>query len=369
MVVVACLAVICSLGSTADAGELVSHVIQSRSLSNASVDLTTNREIQVLLPDSYATSDRSYPVVYWFPGGGQIPAANIRIPEIEAEFSSGRSDEAIIVFMDSKTEFGTSLYLSSDVFGNWEEHVRDEVIPLVDGLYRTNSSADQRGIMGFSLGGLTSVFAPIFMPGTFGAVGANDPSISFTAGSVRNRSEVPEGYQPSTSPTPLPEFFGNFPDDVNGYGDVPIGNSAYGQLAVTLTPNPDSPLLGDIPFGIDEEEVAFWNPEVREIWRQFDLLNPDSVALYEDAYRELATVSVALPDTAVNTSRAWNAAMLKEFDNVGIRTSGIESVGDHNDFQHERFVALLGDVTYALRGDNVAILGNDNYTENFDGLS
>ena len=350
-------------------GDLVTHTIESQQLENNIVGLNTSREIQVLLPDSYGTGQQSYPVVYWFAGGAQRAGANIRSDELEAEFASGRADESIIVFVDSISEFGTSLYLSNDVFGNWQEHLTEEIVPFVDATYRTNPTQDQRGIAGFSLGGFTAIMTPLLSPGVFGAVGANDPSVSFISGSVRSGDDLPEGFEPSTSTRTIVDFFEDFPDTVQGYGETRASASAFGQLAVTLSPNPESPLLGDIPFFIDEEANAFFDPEVREIWRGYDLLDPNAVASFEDELSQLSTVSIAVPETAVNTSRAWNRALLREFEAAGISTSEVPSAGDHNDFQHERFAALLGDLTYAFRGENRAVLTENNYQERFDGLS
>ncbi len=356
----------CGLLATprAECGELITHVIESEKLSNNIVGLSLNREIKVLLPDNYDEGRGDYPVVYWFPGGEQPPTANLRPAEIDAEFASGRAVESIVVFMDTRSEINTSLFLSSDVFGDWEGHLTSEVIPFVDSNYRTQASPDKRGIMGFSVGGLTSLMIPLFAPGNFGAVGMNDPSSSFTSGAVRNGDEVPEGYVPPDEPVTLEEFFGRFPESVAGYGDATVGTSIYGQLAVKLTPNPNDPLLGNIPFTRDGQ----WLDDVRETWREFDFLDPNSVAGFADKLQPLATMSVILPEQAKNTNMPWNRAMVEVFQDAGINATGINFEGDHNDFQQERFLTLLSDVSYALKGENKTILSGNGHTNNFNSL-
>ncbi len=344
-------------------GELVKHTIESERLAGNLIGEDVNQEIQVYLPGGYHQSEQEYPVVYWFAGGGQAQTAGIDESRIDLEFASGRSREAIVVFMPGKTNFGTTIYQSSTGFGDWEGFLIDEVIPFVDESYRTQASGSKRGAMGFSLGGLAALTLPLDAPGTFGAVGANDPSIPFISGLVRSEEQLPDGVEVDEDAITLEEFFDMFPEEFSGYKTTGVVMGTYGQLSNALSPNPEHPLLGEIPFDVTGE----WLPEVREQWRQWDLLDPEIVDLRSEELAHLTSISVVFPGSEELVNTPWNREMVRVMEAAGLPVQGIESPGEHSDLQHERFASLLSNVTFALSDERMATLVGD-YQQSFDDL-
>lgn len=344
-------------------GELVIRQIESERLAGNLIGEPTTQEIQVYLPDGYDEGDQEYPVVYWFAGGGQRQRAGINIDLIDREFASGRSVPSIVVFMPGRTEFATTIYMSSEGFGDWEGFAADEVIPYVDANFRTTGNASGRGAMGFSLGGLAALTLPLAKPGTFTAIGANDPSIPFISGAVRGGDELPEGVE-NDGEGDLEEFFDAFPEDFAGYRDSPIVISTYGQIANALSPNPENPLLGELPFDVEGN----WKPEVRDQWRTLDLLSPDTLALHADPLAELKTISVTLPDAAEGVTTPWSRAMVGAMQDAGLPAQGIEVVGEHSDSQHARFTLLLSNVSFSLNETERLTISDTLYQQSFDGM-
>ena len=341
-------------------GEPITHTIESERLAGNLIGETSTKRVIVHLPEGYEQSQESYPVVYWFAGANQVQTSGIDFSRLDDEFSSGRSSPAILVFMPGLTSFGSTAYLSSDAFGDWEGFLTAEVIPFIDETYRTLPLPEKRGAMGFSLGGFSAMTLPLVAPGTFGAVGANDPGTSLVSGFVRDIEEIPEGVVIDDE-AEIEEFLADFPDTFEGYTESPIVHSLLGQIAARISPNPDSPLLGDLPF----DRAGQWVPDARQKWREFDLLDPNAVELHRDALEELATLSIVLPQDSMRTNTAWNNELIRVHQEAGIRTRGIDFAGDHNDFQYERFTTLLSEVSYGLRGVPTRTL-DDSYIEDFD---
>ena len=59
----------------------------------------------------------------------------------------------IVVIPDGNSRYGCGQWVDSPVTGNFEQYLLHDVIPHVDGTYRTLPAARSRGVFGFSSGG------------------------------------------------------------------------------------------------------------------------------------------------------------------------------------------------------------------------
>ena len=189
----------------------------------------------------------------------------------------------------------------------------------------------------------------------------NDPATSLTSGSVRTIDEIPEDVEVDEN-FDWEEWYAGFPDTIEGFKESPLLQTIYSQIAARLSPNPDSPLLGDLPFN----ELGEFEPEARELWRDFDLLDPNSIELHRDALEALSTVTVTLPSES--KGMPWNRELVQVLEAAGIRAQGIVVEGEHNERWYERFTKLLSNVTYGMRGTSALSIGEDTYTQDFDTL-
>lgn len=96
----------------------------------------------VYLPDGYETGDERYPVYYHLHGWTGNESS-----EIQTMYSVCRARDAITVFPNSSPVIEEREYLPV------EDMLVQELIPLIDSLYRTQASREGRGISGFSMGG------------------------------------------------------------------------------------------------------------------------------------------------------------------------------------------------------------------------
>jgi len=130
----------------------------------------TSVNAAVLLPKEYFEQPaRKFPVLYWISGyGGDYHAY------------SGRNDNSapidttpcIRVFLDGNCPGGHSVYANSDNNGPWGDALTQELIPLVDKTYRTNTG---RLLTGHSSGGWTVLWLQTHYPKVFTACWSSSP--------------------------------------------------------------------------------------------------------------------------------------------------------------------------------------------------
>jgi S-formylglutathione hydrolase FrmB len=77
---------------------------------------------------------------------------------------------AIVVFVDAWTSWGGSQYLDSPALGPYHSYLCNEIVPWVDGHYRTRAARDHRVITGKSSGGYGAMVTAMLRPDLFGAL-------------------------------------------------------------------------------------------------------------------------------------------------------------------------------------------------------
>ncbi|WP_404714138.1 alpha/beta hydrolase [Sphingomonas sp. MMS24-J13] len=148
--------------------------IHSREIAGNLLGTSAEREVYVVLPPSYDRQPkRRYPVVYAL-HGYSIDAAQwlkeIHVPDtVAAAFAKG-TPEMIMVFPNSKNEYGGAFYSNSVTTGNFENFIADELIEYIDAHYRTIARPEARGLVGHSMGGYGAARIGILRAERFGAL-------------------------------------------------------------------------------------------------------------------------------------------------------------------------------------------------------
>src|SRR6267378_7053214 len=145
------------------------------------------RDLYVYLPPGYERGEERYPVAWCLSGftgrGRMLLNDNPWMPGIgdrmDALLAGGLAKPMILALPDCFTHLGGSQYVNSPALGDYEDHVVQELVPLVDQRYRTLASRDHRGVIGKSSGGYGSLILGMRHPGVFGAVVCHSGDLLF----------------------------------------------------------------------------------------------------------------------------------------------------------------------------------------------
>ena len=168
-------------------GELRAHVLRSRILRNT-------RLVRVWLPPGYEVRGKArYPVLYLNDGQNLFDPATAfagvawQAGEIAARLASEKMiPPLIVVGIDNTGENRIREYIpyrSVDppvprpLGMRYPDFLKREVMPLVEENYRVAKGAEHTALGGSSLGGLIALYTQVAMPGVFGRLLIESPSL------------------------------------------------------------------------------------------------------------------------------------------------------------------------------------------------
>jgi S-formylglutathione hydrolase FrmB len=165
--------------SPALTGQIVTLEHTSKVLADNPLGDPHVRQFPVWLPPQYrARSRRRFPVLFdlvGFTGAGWSHVAwrnfDESVPEqAERLLHEGKIGPAIIVFPDCFTALGGNQYINSSAIGRYADYLTRELIPFVDGEFRTLASREHRGCFGKSSGGYGAIVHAMRYPQYWGAI-------------------------------------------------------------------------------------------------------------------------------------------------------------------------------------------------------
>jgi S-formylglutathione hydrolase FrmB len=147
------------------------------------------RSLAVWLPPQYESgpSTQRFPVLYdlvGFTGSGLSHIAwrnfDENVPERAARLiHEGKMGPAIIVFADCFTALGGNQYINSSAVGDYADYITQELIPFIDGEFRTLASRDHRGCFGKSSGGYGAMIHGMKYAKYWGAIASHSGDAYF----------------------------------------------------------------------------------------------------------------------------------------------------------------------------------------------
>jgi S-formylglutathione hydrolase FrmB len=274
------------------AGSLDEHVLESTALRGNKLGDPHERPLWVYRPPAYdAEPERRFPSIYLIQGHtGQIDmwrnrsAFRPNVPEIvDALFADEGCPPALVVFVDAWTSYGGSQFLDSPGVGNYHSYLCNEIVPFVDGGYRTLADAAHRGITGKSSGGYGAMVTPMLRPDLFGALATHAGDALFEdcyLPDFREAARALRDYDGS-----FDAFWADFrsrPAFTKG-SDFPLLNSY--AMAACYSSNEDGTI--DLPF---DPETGQLRPEIWERWLAWDPVR--MVEVHADALRGLRAIYI-----------------------------------------------------------------------------
>lgn len=144
--------------------------------------LNRTERIVIYLPPGYEKGSRRYPVLYLVHGSGDVPESwtnagngNLILDNLIAD----QKARPMIVVMPAghAVPYGARGGAGGSNTQLFDEYLTREVIPFVDGKYRTAAGAKTRALAGLSMGGGHTINVGFTHPGLFSALGIFSPAI------------------------------------------------------------------------------------------------------------------------------------------------------------------------------------------------
>ncbi len=130
------------------------------------------KTVKVYLPEGYESQsgNKSFPVLYFQDGSEYV--ARAKAVQIQKNLVKAKKIKPfIMVFLDPQDRMKE--YWASD---DYAKFVATEVVPAIDAKYNTIKTPEARGIIGASLGGVTSVWVGLKYPESFSFIGGQSSS-------------------------------------------------------------------------------------------------------------------------------------------------------------------------------------------------
>jgi hypothetical protein len=149
-------------------GRIEFHQMESKILADAGQP--ADKEVCVYLPDGYDVSGLAYPVEYLLHGGSDKSSreywfgSGTHVIDAFVSRNDGLPNHRIIVM----PSMGKTIRIDTL---EWA-HLVEEVIPLVEGMYRIIAYRERRAISGFSRGGVDALYIALLHPELFSVVAA-----------------------------------------------------------------------------------------------------------------------------------------------------------------------------------------------------
>jgi hypothetical protein len=267
--------------------------IESKALEGNALGDPHIRPIRVYLPPGYdEETERRYPSIYVIQGlTGQLDmwtnraAFRKNFPELADDlFAEGHAPPAILVYVDSWTSLGGSQFLDSPGTGKYHTYLCEEVVPWVDGRYRTLPAARHRGIAGKSSGGYGAMVTPMLRPDLFGALATHAGDALFEA------CYLPE--MPQAARALRDEYEGSYERFWQDFRSRPALSKdsdpvLLNQWCMAACYSTDEDGTVRLPFHTATAELI---PEVWERWLAWDPVR--MVARHADALRSLRAIYI-----------------------------------------------------------------------------
>ncbi|MEP7322923.1 MAG: alpha/beta hydrolase-fold protein [Saprospiraceae bacterium] len=175
-------------------GSLVTEKLNSVVLRENRTGLDPNRTIKIYLPPGYERTAKSYPVVYYLHNFFWSAEKAFEDGKLIKLLDRGFTDEVVKEFIFVAADFSTpttgSIYENSPVSGRWLDFIVGELLPFIDGKFRTIRHRDSRALVGDFFGGRGALKLAMIHADLFSVSYAMHPVATGTGYTPLNKVQV-----------------------------------------------------------------------------------------------------------------------------------------------------------------------------------
>ncbi|MBN2698314.1 MAG: alpha/beta hydrolase, partial [Bacteroidales bacterium] len=227
--------------------------------------LEMERNVQIYLPEGYNDQDSvRYPVIYFLHGATLNHTYYQFLSGIlNTLIGGGLISPVIVVKPDGSVgPWGGSFYTNSELYGNFEDYIVNDLTEFIDSHYRTITSRDKRSITGHSMGGYGAMKLALKHPEKYCAVASHSAPLDFSHWPDRIPGVIAEN-----GGTPVSEYLPR-PDRLRTF--------LFYTLAGAFSPN-----LDHMPYQVDFPLDSMGNL-IDSVFSRWMLHDPVSLAAEMD---------------------------------------------------------------------------------------
>jgi len=164
---------------------------------------------------------------------------------MDALIASASAQPMIIVLPNGLNKYYGAFYANSSTTGNWDDYIARDVVSHIDKNYRTLESPGKRGFAGHSMGGYGALTLAFRHAEVFGSVYAMSPCCTALVGDLGPSNSAWERIGQLQSPDEVSQALKS--------GQFFV--AALSAMCAALAPDPQSKILGDAPFYVEDRQV------------------------------------------------------------------------------------------------------------------
>jgi S-formylglutathione hydrolase FrmB len=242
--------------------------LRSRVLRGNPLGDPADRELHVYLPPGFRPRRRlpALLALTGFTGTGSMlfnrsPWSESISERLDRLIGSGAMPPVVVAAPDCFNRLGGSQYMNSGAVGRYEDHLLEEVLPLV----RERFGTGRWGVFGKSSGGYGAVRLAMRHGGLFEAAACHSGDMGFELCYLPDFPEALDRWRGSGGPAKWLKAMWKGPNPPRKKDFKALNALA---MSAHYSPDPESPHLGvAFPFDLD---TGTFRPEVWERWREND---------------------------------------------------------------------------------------------------
>lgn len=251
--------------------------------------------------------------------------------------STGAAAPAILAFPDAFTSLGGSQYVNSSATGRYEDHIADELVPLLE--EHLPVAPGRRAVCGKSSGGFGALHLAMRRPGLFQAAASLSGDCDFELCFGIEILAAMRGLVPfEMDPARFLEAFLRAPKlDADGHAVINVL-----AMSACYSPNPEASLGFDLPMELERGR------RIGPVWQRWQTFDPLEACLpYRDnlAALELLHLECGLRD---EFNLQWGLRRLVErLQDLDVPHTHLEHPGGHRGID-ERYELVLPKLAQVL---------------------
>lgn len=229
---------------------VVDATVHSAALEHNLLGDPADQSVSIYLPAAYAAEpDRRFPVLYFLHGFTDPTPRHQAAEDFRAAMdkliANSSVQPMIIVLPNGLNKYGGAFYANSAATGNWDDYIVRDVVGYVDKNYRTETSRQNRGIAGHSMGGYGALTLAFRHPDVFSAVYAMSPCCTDLVGDLGPSNSAWSQLSKLQSPD----------DVIQALKAHQFFVVAFSAIDAALAPDPNAKTFGDAPFYVENNQV------------------------------------------------------------------------------------------------------------------